>query len=71
MLLPLLKFFLQLQCLPDMKGWQRLVYFAIIGGAFFTLHRQRANPAKYTMAIIATILLAALLCFLICQTLLS
>src|SRR6186713_109286 len=34
---------------------------AIIGGAFFTLYRQRANPARYTMAIIAAILLAALL----------
>ena len=36
---------------------------AIIGGALFTLHRQRANPAKYTMAIIAAILLVLLLCF--------
>ena len=39
--------------------------FAIIGGAFFTLIRQRAKPAKYIMAIIAVILLSVLLCFLI------
>ena len=38
---------------------------AIIAGAFFTLGRQRVKLAKYSMAIIAAILLTALLYFLI------
>jgi hypothetical protein len=33
----------------------------IIGGALLTLFRQRSKPAKYTMAILATILLAVLI----------
>ena len=33
---------------------------AIIAGAFFTLHRQRVKPVKYSMVIIAAILLTAL-----------
>ena len=34
---------------------------AIIGGAVFTLIRQKAKPAKYTLALIAAILLLGLL----------
>ena len=34
---------------------------AIIGGAVFTLFRQRVKPAKYTLALIAAVLLIALL----------
>jgi hypothetical protein len=34
---------------------------AIIGGAVFTLFRQKAMPSKYTLALITTILLIALL----------
>jgi hypothetical protein len=34
---------------------------AIIGGAVFTLFRQRANPSKYTLALITAFLLIALL----------
>ena len=34
---------------------------AIIGGAVFTLFRQRVKPAKYTLALIAAALLIALL----------
>ena len=33
---------------------------AIIGGAVFTLFRQKVKPAKYTMALIAAILLLGL-----------
>ena len=43
--------------------WAALGLFAIIGGAFFTLLRQRAKPAKYAMTFIAVILLSTLLCF--------
>jgi hypothetical protein len=34
---------------------------AIIGGAVFTLFRQRVKPAKYTLALIAAVLLIGLL----------
>ncbi len=34
---------------------------AIMGGAVFTLFRQKVKPAKYTLALIAAILLIALL----------
>ena len=34
---------------------------AIMGGAIFTLFRQRAKPAKYTLALITAVLLIALL----------
>jgi len=34
---------------------------AIIGGAVFTLFRQRVKPAKYTLALIGAVLLIALL----------
>jgi len=34
---------------------------AIIGGAVFTLFRQRVNPSKYAVALIAAVLLIALL----------
>ena len=34
---------------------------AIMGGAVFTLFRQRVKPAKYTLALIAAVLLIALL----------
>ena len=34
---------------------------AIIGGAVFTLFRQRVKPAKYTLALIAAVLLIILL----------
>ena len=34
---------------------------AIIGGAVFTLFRQRVKPAKYTLALIAAVLLIVLL----------
>ncbi len=34
---------------------------AIMGGAVFTLFRQNVNPSKYTLALIAAVLLSALL----------
>ncbi len=34
---------------------------AIMGGAVFTLFRQRVKPSKYTLALIAAVLLIALL----------
>lgn len=34
---------------------------AIMGGAFFTLFRQRVKPQKYTLALIAAVLLIAML----------
>ena len=34
---------------------------AIIGGAVFTLFRQKVKPAKYTLALIADVLLIALI----------
>jgi hypothetical protein len=42
-----------------------LCLLAIIAGAFFTLGRLGVKPVKYTMVIIASILLTALLYFLI------
>ncbi|NJO91428.1 MAG: hypothetical protein HC831_22550, partial [Chloroflexia bacterium] len=38
---------------------------AIIGGAFFTLFKQKAKPSEYIMATITTILLAVFICLLL------
>lgn len=40
----------------------------IIGGAVFTLFRQRAKPLKYTLALISTVLLIALLVLPVSKT---